>query len=187
VPQNRKRNFWVGIRADIGKLFFSFPHYHVQTKLKDILESNVDPKYNLSDRYLTSLKARQDRHSSKGNGFTYDPIDPNGNANTLHVGGSSIESNLIKILRYDHTSSDPYPKDQLNTPTLECNKNLTNICIESDIIRRLTPRECFRLQGFSDTFILPCSDSQLYKQAGNGITVPVVSAIIKEIKRQLLG
>lgn len=153
VPQNRKRNFWMGIRKDLGKVFFSFPHYHIQTKLKDILESNVDPKYTLSDRYLTSLKARQERHSKKGNGFTYDPIDINGIANTLHVGGSSIESNLIK----------------------------------QDNIRRLTPRECFRLQGYPDTYMFVCSDSQLYKQIGNSITIPLVSAIIKEIRKQLLG
>ena len=152
VPQNRKRNFWVGIRKDLGKVFFSFPHYHIQMKLKDILESNVDPKYTLSDRYLISLKARQERHSKKGNGFTYDPIDINGIANTLHVGGSSIESNLIK----------------------------------QDNIRRLTPRECFRLQGYPDTYTFICSDSQLDKQIGNSITIPLVSAIVKEIKKHLL-
>ena len=52
-------------------------------------------------------------------------------------------------------------------------------------IRRLTPRECFRLQGWTDDRIDPIihlhSDSQLYKQAGNGVTVPVVEAIGKRI------
>lgn len=48
-------------------------------------------------------------------------------------------------------------------------------------IRRLTPLECFRLQGYSDTYIKPCSDSQTYKQAGNSITVNVIEAIIKNI------
>ena len=49
-------------------------------------------------------------------------------------------------------------------------------------IRRLTPRECFRLQDFPDTFVLPCSDTQSYKQAGNSITVGVLAAIISKIK-----
>ena len=54
-------------------------------------------------------------------------------------------------------------------------------------IRKLTPRECFRLQGWSDDYFersaMVCSDTQLYKQAGNGVTVPVVEAIGKEIAR----
>ena len=45
-------------------------------------------------------------------------------------------------------------------------------------IRRLTPLECFRLQGFPDDFKKPCSDTQLYKQAGNTISVPVIESII---------
>jgi DNA (cytosine-5)-methyltransferase 1 len=49
-------------------------------------------------------------------------------------------------------------------------------------IRRLTPRECFRLQDFPDTFKFVCSDTQLYKQAGNSITVAVLAAIINKLK-----
>jgi DNA (cytosine-5)-methyltransferase 1 len=48
-------------------------------------------------------------------------------------------------------------------------------------IRRLTPRECFRLQDFPDSFKMPCSDSQMYKQAGNSITVGVLEKIIKRL------
>lgn len=52
-------------------------------------------------------------------------------------------------------------------------------------IRKLTPRECFRLQGWSDEYFdraeLVNSDSQLYKQAGNGVTVPVIYEIAKRI------
>ena len=54
-------------------------------------------------------------------------------------------------------------------------------------IRRLTPKECFRLQGWSDDYFeraaMVCSDTQLYKQAGNGVTVSVVEAIGKEIAK----
>ena len=50
-----------------------------------------------------------------------------------------------------------------------------------DRIRKLTPRECARLQGFSESYKIECSDSQAYKQFGNAVPVPVVSAIIKNI------
>lgn len=49
-------------------------------------------------------------------------------------------------------------------------------------IRKLTPRECFRLQDFPDDFKFVCSDSQLYKQAGNSITVRVLELIIRKLK-----
>lgn len=53
-------------------------------------------------------------------------------------------------------------------------------------LRRLTPKECFRLQGWTDDYFeraeLVNSDSQLYKQAGNGVTVNVVEAITKKMK-----
>ena len=48
-------------------------------------------------------------------------------------------------------------------------------------IRRLTPLECMRLQGYPDDYIKPCSDSQTYKQAGNSITVNVMKAILKNL------
>ena len=52
-------------------------------------------------------------------------------------------------------------------------------------IRKLTPRECWRLQGFSDEMFDKAaavnSDAQLYKQAGNGVTIPVVYAVGKRI------
>lgn len=54
--------------------------------------------------------------------------------------------------------------------------------INTTKIRRLTPRECFRLQDFPDTFKFVCSDTQLYKQAGNSITVAVLAAIINKLK-----
>lgn len=50
-----------------------------------------------------------------------------------------------------------------------------------DNIRKLTPRECARLQGFPETYKINCSDRQAYKQFGNSVAVPCVSAIIREI------
>jgi DNA (cytosine-5)-methyltransferase 1 len=51
----------------------------------------------------------------------------------------------------------------------------------SNKIRRLTPRECFRLMDFPDTFTWPVSDSQAYKQAGNSIVINVLYKILKNL------
>src|SRR5690606_23446019 len=51
--------------------------------------------------------------------------------------------------------------------------------------RRLTPRECARLQGFPDEFIIPVSDNQGYRQFGNSVTVPLIQAVGKELVKEL--
>ncbi|WP_240494900.1 DNA cytosine methyltransferase [Moraxella lincolnii] len=51
--------------------------------------------------------------------------------------------------------------------------------------RKLTPREAGRLQGFPDSFVIPVSDVQAYKQFGNSVAVPVIRALANEIKEQL--
>lgn len=60
-----------------------------------------------------------------------------------------------------------------------------NYVTQTERIRRLTPRECARLQGFKDDFIIPVSDSQAYKQFGNAVTVNVSQAVAKAIKDKL--
>lgn len=71
-------------------------------------------------------------------------------------------------------------QEHMNTVTT----SLTNDhLIKNDYkIRRLTPRECFRLQDFPDSFKFVVSDSQLYKQAGNSITVRVLQKILEKLK-----
>ena len=54
-------------------------------------------------------------------------------------------------------------------------------------VRRLTPRECARLQGFQDSFIIPVSDSQAYKQFGNAVTVNVSRAVAQSVKTTLIN
>lgn len=60
-----------------------------------------------------------------------------------------------------------------------------NYITQNGKVRRLTPRECARLQGFSDDFVIPVSDSQAYKQFGNAVTVNVAEAVAKEIRKTL--
>ena len=61
-------------------------------------------------------------------------------------------------------------------------ENKVNVLLSDYKIRRLTPRECFRLMGFPDCFKMPCSDTQMYKQAGNSIVVDVLAEIISKLK-----
>lgn len=69
-------------------------------------------------------------------------------------------------------------KEVAQTLDTQCNQGV----IDQYKIRRLTPRECFRLQDFPDTFKFVVSDSQLYKQAGNSITVRVLEKILRNLK-----
>lgn len=60
-----------------------------------------------------------------------------------------------------------------------------NYVTQKGRVRRLTPRECARLQGFEDTFVIPVSDSQAYKQFGNAVTVNVSKAVAQSVKETL--
>lgn len=62
-----------------------------------------------------------------------------------------------------------------------------NYVTQGGKVRRLTPRECARLQGFKDSFIIPVSDSQAYKQFGNAVTVDVSRAVAKQVKKSLIN
>lgn len=74
------------------------------------------------------------------------------------------------------------------SPTIDCGAQVGVVKKDGKRIRvrRLTPRECFRLQGFPDEYFdraaEVCSDSQLYKQAGNSVTVNVIYEIAKRLK-----
>ena len=171
VPQNRERVYIVAFRKDIDSKKFEFPSGTDDSKrIWNILEENpVASKYYLSETYLETLKKHKQRHASKGNGFGYEirPID--GIAGAIVCGGMGRERNLI----VDNRLKD-------FTPT-------TNIKgeINKEFVRKMTPREWARLQGFPDSFKLPLADTHLYKQLGNSVTVNVIEAIAKQIKKVL--
>lgn len=72
-------------------------------------------------------------------------------------------------------------------PTLETSPSIGRLEIDGHVVRcrRLTPRECFRLQGWTDDYFdkaeFVSSDSQLYRQAGNGVSVPVIEEIARRL------
>lgn len=171
VPQNRERIYIVAFRNDIAPDHFEFPEGTDQTAtIRDILEdAPISSKYYLSDTYLSTLRKHRARHEAKGNGFGYQVRNLDGIAGAIVCGGMGRERNLI----IDHREHSMVP--------------VTNIkgSINDEDIRKMTPREWARLQGFPDTFELPLCDTQLYKQLGNSVSVPVIKAIAEKIKEVL--
>lgn len=171
VPQNRERIYIVAFRADIDDSKFIFPVGNDSSKkLSDIIESDVvSTKYYLSERYLQTLVNHRKRHESKGHGFGYEIKDLNGVSGALVCGGMGRERNLI----IDERITDYTPVTHIKG---EVNKKG---------IRKLTPREWARLQGFPDSYRFVLSDVHLYKQFGNTVSVPVIKEIAKAIKEVL--
>jgi DNA (cytosine-5)-methyltransferase 1 len=171
VPQNRERIYIVCFRKDLEIEEFNFPKSTDSTKtIRDILEENpVSAKYYLSTTYIETLKRHKARHEALGHGFGYEIRDLDSVAGAIVCGGMGRERNLIVDKRQKNLTPVTHIKGKVNT----------------DGIRKMTPREWARLQGFPDTFKLVLADTHLYKQFGNSVSVPVIVAIAKEIKKKL--
>lgn len=171
VPQNRERIYIVAFRNDIDSNTFKFPEgTNPNTKIKDIMEKDtVSVKYYLSTTYLDTLIRHKARHEAKGNGFGYEIRDLNGQAGAIVCGGMGRERNLIVDKRLKDFTPVTHIKGEVNR----------------DGIRKMTPREWARLQGFPDTYKITLADTHMYKQFGNSVTVNVIEAIAKEIYRVL--
>ncbi len=171
VPQNRERIYIVAFRDDIDSSRFKFPKATDSTvKLKKIIEKKpVSVKYYLSTTYIDTLRKHKARHEAKGNGFGYEIRSLDGIAGAIVCGGMGRERNLIIDDRLIDFTPVTHIKGEVNR----------------EGIRKMTPREWARLQGFPDTFKLPLADTHLYKQFGNSVTVSVIEAIAKEIKEVL--
>lgn len=176
VPQNRERVFLIGIRDDADNKF-QFPREeHLTKRLKDVLEKEVNPKYFLSEKMINGFLAHNKRHiEEKGqDGFNWKPKDENDIAACLRANAAlAATDNTLKVgvvnqEYYDTLLANPNPQKE-------------GLISENYKIRRLTPRECFRLMDFPDTFKWPVSDSQAYKQAGNSIVVNVLYKILKNL------
>lgn len=141
--------------------FFVFPHYEprVKPKFRDILDKNVPEKYTLTDHLWNYLQEYAKKHKAKGNGFGYSLTNLNGHARTLSA-------------RYYKDGSEILvPQGNNRNP------------------RRLTPRECANLMGFTQfcpDFKIIVSDTQAYRQFGNSVVVPLVYDIAKAIVQTLV-
>ncbi|NKG33558.1 DNA (cytosine-5-)-methyltransferase [Acinetobacter junii] len=166
VPQNRERIFLVGFdknyfgeECNFDELFSWPVPPKNQTRLGDILEDvskfkKSEDVYTISDRLWEGHQRRKEEHGIKGNGFGY----------TLYTGDSP----------YSNTLSARYYKDgsEILISQAEHGKNP----------RKLTPRECARLQGFPEDYIVDAvSHGQIYKQFGNSVCVKVIEAVAEQM------
>lgn len=171
VPQNRERIFIVGFRKDLEINDFEYPKpIKGELSINDILEEDVvSVKYYLSETYIETLRRHRERHKSKGNGFGFEIIANDGVANAVVCGGMGRERNLV----LDDRLKDFTP--------------VTNIKgeVNKEGIRKMTPREWARLQGFPDNYKIVVSDAQAYKQFGNSVAVPAIQETAKKIIQKL--
>jgi DNA (cytosine-5)-methyltransferase 1 len=157
VPQHRERIFIAGFNKEYfnESINFEFPEPpEKEQKVRSLLENKPDQKYTLSNNLWTYLQAYAKKHKEKGNGFGFGIANLDGITRTLSA-------------RYHKDGSEILiPQGKGKNP------------------RRLTPEECRALMGYPENFIIRntgVSDTQLYRQFGNSVAVPVVSAIAKQM------
>ena len=159
VPQNRERIYIVAFKDSEVANRFKFPKpKQLRKKVTDLIDNEVDEKfYYTNSRYYKQLKEEMK------------------NRDTVYQWRRVyVRENKSKLC-----------------PTLTANMGTGGhnvpLIIDDKDIRKLTPRECARFQGYSESFKFPekLANSALYKQIGNSVTVPVIEAIAKEIKKAL--
>lgn len=165
VPQKRERIYIVGFKDAGGG--FEFPNNSkVETCIQDILEKEtVEKKFYVSAVGMKGMEVHKERHKSKGNGFGYEVKELDDIANAIVIGGMGKERNLV----VDDRIHEEEGLDLIN----------------SDFIRRMTPLEWERLQGFPDNWTEGVSNTQRYKQMGNSVAVPAIEAVASQILEEL--
>lgn len=158
LPQNRERMYIVGFKDEKHYALFQFPDAINRSKnIVDILDNQVDSKYYYNDKSLYQKLINE-----------------------------ITEENTVYQWRRVYVR-----KNKNNVfPTLTANMGMGGhnvpIIKQGDLIRKITPQECARIQGFPDGFKLPnIADSQLYKQFGNSVSVPVIQRIASNIYKSL--
>ena len=207
IPQNRERVFIVSIRKDIDHYMFEFPKpYILEKRLKDFLEPYVDEKYYLSD-YLISKIVCWEAHQKPfekvlGDNSISPTITARGAGEnhgqvTATIVNGDIKPKLVGGIgdKKSNGGTQYYQQDRIydsESIAMAHPANLTSGSYYYQVntqplrIRKLTPKECFRLMGFTDEDFskaeqVPTSNAQLYKQAGNSIVVNVLEEILKEL------
>jgi len=162
IPQNRERIFIVGFRDSHN---FEWPKPQPLQPIENFLDVKVDKKYNLKTKQLNKIKEYNKRANNKSN-----------------------QISIKQIIAYIKNDVE-WIADIRTEQGLRIRKNRVSPCLTTSSvplikrrkIRKLTALECLRLQGFPDNFLSVVSEAQLYKQAGNSMTVNVMASIIKQV------
>ncbi|MBL6538735.1 DNA cytosine methyltransferase [Streptococcus suis] len=186
VPQNRERVFIIGhLRGAGGRAIFPFGG-----DSKEAGNLQGQPTNTITARYGEAqgsgsyvIESKQQKILQRGRG--YNQGGEHGTAPTL-TSNSWQENNYVKV--YDFYNKNI--KNEVGTLTANGGVSTTHCgtfgITDGFRIRKLTPRECWRLQGFPDWAFDRAqavnSNSQLYKQAGNSVTVNVIEAIARRLE-----
>lgn len=158
LPQHRERIYIICFKDKRIYDEFSFDFNEVENiQIIDLLENNVSEKYYYTDRFKI-----------------YDKIK---DSISNHISENTIYQYRRHYIRENKSNVCP-------TLTANMGSGGHNVPLIRDDngIRKLTPRECFNLQGFPTNYILPnLSDSALYKLAGNAVSIPVIELIINKL------
>lgn len=207
VPQNRERVFMVSV-LDCS-VDFEFPSkQELKTKLGDLLEENVDEKYFLSNKLINCFSSMKNRNGLI-RGLRFRPREKDDEyAYTITTApGSRATDTYIIVPQATKTGfAIAYIGDGIYTnrceskrgvvqrnmiPTLKTSCNDIAVVVKDPneliSIRRLTPRECWRLMGWNDINIDKVMDgslsnTQLYKMAGNSIVVNCLKNLFEKVK-----
>lgn len=187
IPQNRERVYLIFIKKDLDNGKFTFPKgFDNGIRLRDILEDEVAENFYLSSKMTEKMQLDLTKLGKN-------EIDIIGHSGTGgQKGFIHTENGIIGAIC---ATEYKQPKQIIEDKMIDIlmTQNLTQdekfIINENIKIRRLTPKECFRLQGFSDESYEKaasvCSNTQLYKQAGNSITVDTIYYILFELYKAM--
>ena len=201
IPQNRERVFIISIRKDIDK-GYEFPEpFPLQLRLKDMLEDEVDESFYISDERTKSLQRdliNKDtlmldvcQYRREGHPREYNEVSPTLSARDcrdprlIQVGNLDIKGQDIVKRVYSSNGLSP-TLTNMQGGNRQPKVAYVDEPKQSNLrIRKLTPKECFRLMGFDDEDFYKAetvnSNSQLYKQAGNSIVVDVIEKIYEKL------
>lgn len=186
IPQNRERVFTISIRK------FEFPEKEeLKIKLSDMLEDVVDEKWYLDDKQITKIQNSdfmQERTRIQDKDYC-DTILARDYKDAKCV---KIKNNTPLVLggigEKDSNNGQQWKQQNRiydNNVSISVTTCYNPNYIDNDLrIRKLTPKECWRLMGFDDSDIEKCrgiSNTQLYKQAGNSIVVNVLEKVLGEL------
>jgi DNA (cytosine-5)-methyltransferase 1 len=210
IPQNRERVFFIGIRKDIEQRFVFPEPFELKLKLIDVLEDNVDDKYYLTNKQIDSilnstfnsrraLVQKKDICSCLAARDYKEPkvlfadfrndeglrIRKNGLSPCLSARKHSETdvSTMPPLIINPYNGKQSYEETGTIGTSVGSTTGKTAQLVWNQTPRKITPKECFRLQGFlRDQINLEgLSDTQKYKLAGNGQSLNVVTLIFKEL------
>ena len=216
IPQNRERLFVVGIRNDIklDKPFEFQKGFQLEKKMKDFLidnapggyflpkkgvefvtkEKNLEKKFTQIDGDVALCQKKNQEFNWHGD-FVFQSEEDAQNNNIPELEKYFLSEKVKKYVLSSGTKNFySKPKTDLDVarPLLTTMHKMHRAGVDNYVttqgrLRKLTPRECLRLMGFSDDFKIVVSDTNMYQQAGNSIVVDVLIAILKQLDIEKIG